>query len=146
MRLLEIRHNHYFLGTALFWNVMAIYSAVLSDISDIAACEITVVLKEKCDTLTLSSLSYLIISYMWMSCFCVSLQWQTSIAECLTYLDNGVVFVGSRLGDSQLVKVSVRDSLTPSMTSFVCIFSPWSLHLRLKTLHVYHKHVMSVEF
>lgn len=30
---------------------------------------------------------------------------QTSIAECLTYLDNGVVFVGSRLGDSQLVKV-----------------------------------------
>lgn len=31
---------------------------------------------------------------------------QTSIAECLTYLDNGVVFVGSRLGDSQLVKVS----------------------------------------
>ncbi|KFP83830.1 DNA damage-binding protein 1, partial [Apaloderma vittatum] len=32
---------------------------------------------------------------------------QTSIAECLTYLDNGVVFVGSRLGDSQLVKPNV---------------------------------------
>ncbi|NXW59081.1 DDB1 protein, partial [Eurystomus gularis] len=32
---------------------------------------------------------------------------QTSIAECLTYLDNGVVFVGSRLGDSQLVKLNV---------------------------------------
>ncbi|KAI3377408.1 hypothetical protein L3Q82_008598 [Scortum barcoo] len=31
----------------------------------------------------------------------------TSIAECLTYLDNGVVFVGSRLGDSQLVKLNV---------------------------------------
>ena len=30
---------------------------------------------------------------------------QTSIAHCLTYLDNGVVFVGSALGDSQLVKV-----------------------------------------
>lgn len=41
-----------------------------------------------------------------LMCFCVSLHWQTSIAECLTYLDNGVVFVGSRLGDSQLVKVS----------------------------------------
>lgn len=36
-------------------------------------------------------------------CLCF---FQTSIAECLTYLDNGVVFVGSRLGDSQLVKVS----------------------------------------
>ena len=31
---------------------------------------------------------------------------QTSIAHCLTYLDNGVVFVASTLGDSQLVKVS----------------------------------------
>jgi len=30
---------------------------------------------------------------------------QTSIAECVTYLDNGVVYIGSRLGDSQLVKV-----------------------------------------
>ena len=30
---------------------------------------------------------------------------QTSIAHCLTYLDNGVVFIGSALGDSQLVKV-----------------------------------------
>lgn len=39
---------------------------------------------------------------------CVSSLWQTSIAECLTYLDNGVVFVGSRLGDSQLVKVSEK--------------------------------------
>jgi DNA damage-binding protein 1 len=33
---------------------------------------------------------------------------QTTIAECLTYLDNGVVFVGSRLGDSQLVKLNVE--------------------------------------
>ena len=31
---------------------------------------------------------------------------QTTIAECITYLDNGVVYIGSRLGDSQLVKVS----------------------------------------
>ncbi|XP_057204005.1 DNA damage-binding protein 1 [Triplophysa rosa] len=37
----------------------------------------------------------------------VELLGETSIAECLTYLDNGVVFVGSRLGDSQLVKLSV---------------------------------------
>ncbi|XP_043089547.1 DNA damage-binding protein 1 [Puntigrus tetrazona] len=35
----------------------------------------------------------------------VELLGETSIAECLTYLDNGVVFVGSRLGDSQLVKL-----------------------------------------
>ena len=26
--------------------------------------------------------------------------------HCLAYLDNGVVFVGSRMGDSQLVKVN----------------------------------------
>ncbi|XP_061415888.1 DNA damage-binding protein 1 [Lethenteron reissneri] len=32
---------------------------------------------------------------------------ETSIAECLTYLDNGVVYIGSRLGDSQLVKLNV---------------------------------------
>ncbi|XP_073430013.1 DNA damage-binding protein 1 isoform X1 [Dendrobates tinctorius] len=36
----------------------------------------------------------------------VELLGETSIAECLTYLDNGVVFVGSRLGDSQLVKLT----------------------------------------
>ena len=36
-------------------------------------------------------------------CICCSIQ--TSTAHCLTYLDNGVVFIGSALGDSQLVKV-----------------------------------------
>ncbi|MGH0150674.1 UNVERIFIED_CONTAM: hypothetical protein FKN15_017842 [Acipenser sinensis] len=36
----------------------------------------------------------------------VELLGETSIADCLTYLDNGVVFVGSRLGDSQLVKIT----------------------------------------
>ncbi|KAM9409279.1 DNA damage-binding protein 1 [Pholidichthys leucotaenia] len=40
----------------------------------------------------------------------VELLGETSIAECLTYLDNGVVFVGSRLGDSQLVKLSVDNN------------------------------------
>ena len=36
----------------------------------------------------------------------MSFYFQTAIAECITYLDNGVVCIGSRLGDSQLVKVS----------------------------------------
>lgn len=31
---------------------------------------------------------------------------EISTPECLTYLDNGVVFVGSRLGDSQLIKLN----------------------------------------
>ena len=31
---------------------------------------------------------------------------KTTVAECITYLDNGVVYVGSQLGDSQLVKVN----------------------------------------
>ena len=31
---------------------------------------------------------------------------EVSIPECLTYLDNGVIFVGSRLGDSQLIKLN----------------------------------------
>jgi len=30
---------------------------------------------------------------------------EISTPECMTYLDNGVVFVGSRLGDSQLIKL-----------------------------------------
>ena len=30
---------------------------------------------------------------------------ECSTPNCLAYLDNGVVFVGSRMGDSQLVKV-----------------------------------------
>ena len=35
----------------------------------------------------------------------VELLGETTIAECITYLDNGVVYAGSRLGDSQLIKV-----------------------------------------
>lgn len=31
---------------------------------------------------------------------------EITIAECITYLDNGVVYVGSRLGDSQLIKLN----------------------------------------
>ena len=33
---------------------------------------------------------------------------ECSIPECINYLDNGVVFVGSRLGDSQLVQLRVQ--------------------------------------
>lgn len=28
--------------------------------------------------------------------------------ECITYLDNGVLFIGSRIGDSQLVKLNTK--------------------------------------
>ncbi|XP_055373755.1 DNA damage-binding protein 1 [Condylostylus longicornis] len=37
----------------------------------------------------------------------VELLGEISIPECITYLDNGVLFIGSRHGDSQLVKLSV---------------------------------------
>jgi DNA damage-binding protein 1 len=30
------------------------------------------------------------------------------VPECITYLDNGVVFIGSRLGDSQLIKLHTK--------------------------------------
>ncbi|CAG9764896.1 unnamed protein product [Ceutorhynchus assimilis] len=33
---------------------------------------------------------------------------EIAIPECITYLDNGVLFIGSRLGDSQLVKLNVK--------------------------------------
>lgn len=33
---------------------------------------------------------------------------ETSIASCLAYLDNGVVFVGSTFGDSQLIKLNAE--------------------------------------
>lgn len=38
----------------------------------------------------------------------VELLGETTIAECITYLDNGVVYIGSRLGDSQLIKLNVN--------------------------------------
>ena len=31
---------------------------------------------------------------------------ETAIADNLTYIDNGVIFVGSKLGDSQLIKLT----------------------------------------
>ena len=44
---------------------------------------------------------------------------QTTISECITYLDNGFVFVGSKLGDSQVIKLN--DTLTDSCTSHLSI-------------------------
>uniref|UniRef100_A0A3B4BCJ2 DNA damage-binding protein 1 n=1 Tax=Periophthalmus magnuspinnatus TaxID=409849 RepID=A0A3B4BCJ2_9GOBI len=53
----------------------------------------------------------------------VELLGETSIAECLTYLDNGVVFVGSRLGDSQLVKLNVDSN---DQGSFVTVMETFT--------------------
>uniref|UniRef100_A0A0K0DAZ2 DNA damage-binding protein 1 n=1 Tax=Angiostrongylus cantonensis TaxID=6313 RepID=A0A0K0DAZ2_ANGCA len=36
---------------------------------------------------------------------------ETTIAECLVYLDNGVLFVGSRFGDSQLVRLTSQPNI-----------------------------------
>lgn len=33
---------------------------------------------------------------------------EIAIPECITYLDNGVLFIGSRLGDSQLIKLNTK--------------------------------------
>ena len=42
---------------------------------------------------------------------------ETTIAECITYLDNGYVYIGSRLGDSQLVRLNTdQDSLGSYVT------------------------------
>lgn len=38
----------------------------------------------------------------------VELLGEIAIPECITYLDNGVLFIGSRLGDSQLVKLNTK--------------------------------------
>ena len=32
---------------------------------------------------------------------------ETTIPECMTYLDNGYVYIGSRLGDSQLGSIHI---------------------------------------
>ncbi|XP_071453607.1 DNA damage-binding protein 1 [Hetaerina americana] len=48
---------------------------------------------------------------------------EISIPECLTYLDNGVVFVGSRLGDSQLVKLNAQQDESGSYVSVMETFT-----------------------
>ncbi|XP_028966942.1 DNA damage-binding protein 1 [Galendromus occidentalis] len=41
-----------------------------------------------------------------------------SIPECLSYLDNGVVFVGSRLGDSQLIRMHAQEPFIEVLESY----------------------------
>uniref|UniRef100_A0A0N7ZDQ0 DNA damage-binding protein 1 n=1 Tax=Scylla olivacea TaxID=85551 RepID=A0A0N7ZDQ0_SCYOL len=48
---------------------------------------------------------------------------ETSIPECLTYLDNGVVFVGSRLGDSQLVKLNTEPDASGQYVTIMQTFN-----------------------
>ena len=47
----------------------------------------------------------------------IELLGEVSIPECVTYLDNGVVFIGSRLGDSQVVKLNVKPDENGSYVS-----------------------------
>jgi len=48
---------------------------------------------------------------------------EISTPECLTYLDNGVVFVGSRLGDSQLVKLNTSTDESGSYVTLMETFT-----------------------
>ncbi|XP_015904539.1 DNA damage-binding protein 1 [Parasteatoda tepidariorum] len=48
---------------------------------------------------------------------------EITIPECITYLDNGVVYVGSRLGDSQLVKLNVNANESGSFTETMETFT-----------------------
>ncbi|KAL1129243.1 hypothetical protein AAG570_013772 [Ranatra chinensis] len=49
----------------------------------------------------------------------VELLGEVSIPECITYLDNGVLFIGSRIGDSQLVKLN--KSANPENGSYITV-------------------------
>lgn len=48
---------------------------------------------------------------------------EVSIPECVTYLDNGVIFIGSRLGDSQLVKLNTEADSNGNFTSVMQTFN-----------------------
>jgi len=48
---------------------------------------------------------------------------EISIPECLTYLDNSVVFVGSRFGDSQLIKLNTAPDETGNHVSLMETFT-----------------------
>merc|ERR1712223_2176871 len=48
---------------------------------------------------------------------------ETTIADCITYLDNGYVYVGSRLGDSQLVRLNVDPDESGSYVTIVDTFT-----------------------
>merc|ERR1719322_173620 len=53
----------------------------------------------------------------------VELLGETTIAECITYLDNGYVYIGSRLGDSQLVRLNSEQDVNGSYVSIVDTFT-----------------------
>lgn len=57
---------------------------------------------------------------MYSIIFQVELLGDVSIPECLVYLDNSVVFIGSRLGDSQLIKLST-EPVNKETNSFVIV-------------------------
>ena len=53
----------------------------------------------------------------------IELLGEVSIPECLTYLDNGVVFIGSRFGDSQLIKLNVMPDANNSYVTVMEAFT-----------------------
>lgn len=53
----------------------------------------------------------------------VELLGEISIPECITYLDNGVLFIGSRLGDSQLIKLNVKPNESGSYVTVMETFT-----------------------
>ncbi|GAB6033172.1 DNA damage-binding protein 1a [Chamberlinius hualienensis] len=53
----------------------------------------------------------------------VELLGEISIPECITYLDNGVVYIGSRLGDSQLIKLNIEANETGSYVEVMDVFT-----------------------
>jgi DNA damage-binding protein 1 len=48
---------------------------------------------------------------------------ETTIADCITYLDNGYVYIGSRLGDSQLVRLNIDPDEFGSYVTIVDSFT-----------------------
>lgn len=48
---------------------------------------------------------------------------ETTIAESMTYLDNGYVYIGSRLGDSQLVRLNVEADENSSYVTVIETFT-----------------------
>ncbi|TRY64004.1 hypothetical protein TCAL_00788 [Tigriopus californicus] len=48
---------------------------------------------------------------------------ETTIPECMTYLDNSYVYLGSRLGDSQLVRLNVQPDENKSYVTIVESFT-----------------------
>jgi DNA damage-binding protein 1 len=48
---------------------------------------------------------------------------ETTIADCMTYLDNGYVYIGSRLGDSQLVRLNAEADENGSYVTVIEAFT-----------------------